>query len=925
MPEIDPVILQLRADVMKYRADMEQTARRVTANLDRQEQSIISLEKQMLRSSTAMSGSLRSLGAAFASYLSIRELAALSDGFTRLQNNLRVAGLEGDALKQTQDELLAVSAQYGTSLESLTGLYAKVAVSSDALGASQAEILQISQAVAASLKILPQDAGAASGAIQQLGQALASPRVEAEEFGSILDALTPLTIELAKNIDGTGGTVAGLRAKLKDLKGDGISNLELFRAIIAALPALTEKADKATLTLAGGMTALGNALTVYFGEADKANGVSAAMGEAFKFIADNLDLLVPAMAATAIGLGVYQAGVAIATAQTNLFGAALTFVSRHPVVLALSALAAGVAYVALRSGEATAATEKFAKVQNEAKTATDAAQVAIDKLASAHGKARVEALRQAQAERENVKQKLASAQASLLLAEAEASRARTRAKTIQSSAEYDASLADTSLRGGALASSDPTASDPAVMAARRASAQADANAKAAEQAVLSLMKKLGAVDKAIAAPESVASLTASDKKKAKGKSGPSAEELAARYEQELSRLRVEQLQAELQLATDAQDRADLQKQILDEERNARVAEINANKDLTQPQRDTELEKIYKLYSKPTTDANGELGVTGPGLYQQGVNRDLQIQREREAADIADADARNKQDMLRADLQLADTREEKLALEMRLLDLAYEQEKLELEAVKASRELLLGAKASADAQWQIADSRLQMLGQLKARDAASVQRDNEGPLAAYARNLGATSLGDQAEQIVVGQLQTVQNGITDALAGALGTKNSLIKSLIAMFVQQVIMRPIAEALAQSGGGGGNIFGSILSAGLSLFGRASGGYVAPGQAVRVNEHRGTGVELLRMGSQGGTVIPLGQASAAPRGGNTIVQQTFVLDNRYGITTPQLIDYVNSTAKAEAARAGTASYQQSMRDAPAAIRKQSRYGTS
>lgn len=153
---------------------------------------------------------------------------------------------------------------------------------------------------------------------------------------------------------------------------------------------------------------------------------------------------------------------------------------------------------------------------------------------------------------------------------------------------------------------------------------------------------------------------------------------------------------------------------------------------------------------------------------------------------------------------------------------------------------------------------------------------------------------------------------------------ILAELLARWTLQGITGQSIGGVAPAGGGG-NIFSSILSTGLSLFGRASGGYVAPGQAVRVNEHRGTGVELLRMGSQGGTVIPLGQASAAPRGGNTIVQQTFVLDNRYGITTPQLIDYVNSTAKAEAARAGTASYQQSMRDAPAAIRKQSRYGTS
>ena len=148
------------------------------------------------------------------------------------------------------------------------------------------------------------------------------------------------------------------------------------------------------------------------------------------------------------------------------------------------------------------------------------------------------------------------------------------------------------------------------------------------------------------------------------------------------------------------------------------------------------------------------------------------------------------------------------------------------------------------------------------------------------------------------------------------------------VQQVIMRPIAEALAQSGGGaggGGNIFGSIVTAGLSLFGRASGGYVAPGQAVRVNEHRGTGVELLRMGSQGGTVIPLGQASAAPRGGNVIVYQQVSVDARNSVNPDGFERRILALSGQQAQQAGTAAYKQAMADAPAAIRKQSRYGTS
>lgn len=76
-----------------------------------------------------------------------------------------------------------------------------------------------------------------------------------------------------------------------------------------------------------------------------------------------------------------------------------------------------------------------------------------------------------------------------------------------------------------------------------------------------------------------------------------------------------------------------------------------------------------------------------------------------------------------------------------------------------------------------------------------------------------------------------------------------------------IRVIAETLANfsANGGKGGIGGAIVAGIGAVFGRASGGYVGPRQTVRVNEQAG-GAEFLRMGSQGGTVIPLGQVNQA-----------------------------------------------------------------
>lgn len=89
------------------------------------------------------------------------------------------------------------------------------------------------------------------------------------------------------------------------------------------------------------------------------------------------------------------------------------------------------------------------------------------------------------------------------------------------------------------------------------------------------------------------------------------------------------------------------------------------------------------------------------------------------------------------------------------------------------------------------------------------------------------------------------------------------SVIAELLAKLVLNPSSISAGGGIGGlaaGGGLFGSALGSIVgSIFGRASGGYVGPGQTVRVNEGRG-GVELLRMGSQGGQVIPLGQTRAA-----------------------------------------------------------------
>ena len=345
--------------------------------------------------------------------------------------------------------------------------------------------------------------------------------------------------------------------------------------------------------------------------------------------------------------------------------------------------------------------------------------------------------------------------------------------------------------------------------------------------------------------------------------------------------------------TDASQRADIELSRIEASRRASIADVQGDERYTAEQKKRIAALIDVVASLETSKA----------IYERDV------QAAREALDIRLAGLSNQQDLLRADAGLADSRHERRAIELRLVDLAYDMERAELEAVIASKD-------ATETQKKIAEERLKVLGQLQGSDVAAVNRRFASPLEGYVRDLQTTDINDQIEGYVVDELESVQDSIAAGISKAIGTKDPLITGLIELFIQQVIMRPIAEALAGQRGGG--LIGGIGA----IFGFASGG------SMLLGGRGGTDTNVLSLNGR-----PIANVSRGERlnidnrplagGGGTVVQQTFVLDARYGLTTPDLLEHVNQVARVEAARAGSISYQSAMRDVPASIQKKQRLG--
>ncbi|MEH6685534.1 MAG: tape measure protein [Qipengyuania sp.] len=862
MAEVSPVVFEFHARTTKFRSDVRGTTNVVGSDLDR-------MEARFRANADRISSTMRGLGATLATALGAREIGSLVDDFTRLQNALKVAGLEGEQLAEVQERLYELGSRYGVSVNALADLYGNVSQAGRELGASQTEILTLTEAVSQSLLITGKSSSEAAGATLGLVQALAAGKVQAQEYQQINEGgLRPL-LEAAAASEKYGGSINKLRTAIYN--GEVASD-EFYRAILDNSELLENKAANATITLSGAFQSLNDQLGKYLGEAGQASGATGAMAEAIKALADNLDVIIPALAVIATSMGVRLVASAIAGsnavfALTAVMGGAATAteglalalngLAKSLPFLAITAVVAALGYLALKSSEATEATGEYKRVLEQSEGASDKAREAAERLANAHGQTRKEALQAAEAEREHTKQKLSSARASLILAQAELKRARAF-----QAAQNQASFGSTGLPGTATFIQGK--GDTKV-------AQARANVAAQEVAIRNFEDAIRDLDAAIrgSTPPSVStgggSASTSKKTSGRARSGPDAAELAARQEAEIARLRAEEIQARLNLTEDIDERANLQAELDSIEFAQRRADIEGNADLSRAQKDAQLEILNGLFGvSAEIDEQGRIIVRGnEGLYAQIREREAQLEEIRREGQLDADTARAKEEVLRSQLSITSDREERARLEKQILDIQIQAAKDHLREQIATAELARGQeKRVALLKQQLAN-----LDGIAANEAEGIARDYESPLQRYARGLNESDLGDEAEQLIVDEIETVRGGIRDAIADAIGTDDPLITGLLDLLLQDLIFKPLANSLANAGGGsGGGLLQGIGSVIGSIFGgaRASGGYVSPGTMYRVNEGASPGRVEGFSPAGSGEIIPLGQMNALANGG-------------------------------------------------------------
>ncbi len=297
------------------------------------------------------------------------------------------------------------------------------------------------------------------------------------------------------------------------------------------------------------------------------------------------------------------------------------------------------------------------------------------------------------------------------------------------------------------------------------------------------------------------------------------ERTGEQHQSRLNSLQEQTISLRLQMVDTVDARAQLEHEALSSAVAEQFRQIEANQDLSLEQKN---EQRSRVQLKEGLERQ---------LIEQRKSEDLAAQQ----LEIARVSIAGETELAQLTSRLADTREERRAAELEILDLAYEQRRLELAQVRDH--------ADSEVARRNAETELAGLDVLQAGERELVNRENASPTEQYLRDLEnvGKNLDDELSSVAIDGLELLQDELADTILGAqsLGdmftdVADSIVADLLRIAIQQAIIEPLSSALLGGGSGeDGDSGGSGLLGGLFAGLFAGGGLIPTGQFGIVGE--------------------------------------------------------------------------------------------
>jgi tape measure domain-containing protein len=270
------------------------------------------LNGRILASRGALGGMVSNLR----SYLSLGALIGAgaflkgADTYTIIQNQLRGVTETSEQLESVTRGVFGIALRSRVPVKDLAVAYRRYDMALQQVGESQASTLRITETITKLLTLNGSTAAESASALLQLSQAFNKGKLDGDEFRTTAEVMPQVLDEITKAL---GISRSEIFKFSKDGKVTIGVLLEAFKGMEKEVDELMKKTD---FTVGQSLTNLVTKIVWAFGKWNKATGFTRTLGDALRWVGDNLDTVlrfIEALVASGITLALGSISAAFAT------------------------------------------------------------------------------------------------------------------------------------------------------------------------------------------------------------------------------------------------------------------------------------------------------------------------------------------------------------------------------------------------------------------------------------------------------------------------------------------------------------------------------------------------------------------------------------------------------------------------------------
>ncbi|WP_368909902.1 phage tail tape measure protein [Proteus penneri] len=374
----------------------EQFGQRIRVSLQ-----AITVQQERMVSQTAKSSALFTRFASVAaSALSVRQVINYADGWTELQNRLKLVTESSVELNKATQAVYDIAQKTYQSLDATAQVYQRFADNADRLGLSQQKVAELTETVSKAVSLSGTSAASAAMGLTQFGQALAAGQLRGQDLNSVIEQIPGLAQAIA---EGMGISMGDLKKKAQD--GEMAID-KIIQALEKVKNSVDQKFATSVTTVSQGFTNLQSAITKFIGEANQSTGATQLLTSGLAGLSNHLSTV--AKIAEGLAVTALVAKLSQWTKATYLKNQATLNEAKATLQSAEANSVAATSAVRKAWADKEAATSAFnrAKMEYQVARGTNAEKIALDNLIATKSLARTASLNYTQAlTAENVAQR----------------------------------------------------------------------------------------------------------------------------------------------------------------------------------------------------------------------------------------------------------------------------------------------------------------------------------------------------------------------------------------------------------------------------------------------------------------------------------------------------------------------------------------